>query len=139
MAGDVAFDELFVASPQSQSLVERLMQPDPNQRLSIDEIWKHEWMKENDDILSRRDLSLPQMHHLEDEIHRAFEEGTDSLHPCNHHYFEQGLEDVLDLDYVSQQAWLSGVEAAHVSFDENRNDQLEAMRGFLRNWLDTGN
>ena len=34
-----------------------------------------------------------------------------------------------------QHAWLDGVEAARVSYAENRDIELESMRHLLRDWL----
>ena len=58
-AGNVVFDTLKPSRP-AQKLVEGLLQTDPRNRLSIEQVLHSEWMFEADDILDRYDLSLAQ-------------------------------------------------------------------------------
>ena len=56
-SGNVVFDTV-VPSPPAQRLVEGLLQADPQNRLTIEQVLVSEWMVETDDVLDSYDLSL---------------------------------------------------------------------------------
>jgi serine/threonine protein kinase len=58
--GNVVFDSVL-PSFSSQRLVQALLQPTPQNRLSFEEIFASEWMIESDDVLDAYDLSLTQL------------------------------------------------------------------------------
>ena len=91
-----------------------------------------EW---NTTELAENGEKLEQARQTEARIREEFEQGADDLHPCDQHYFERGLNEVLEMDGTMQHAWLDGVEAARVSYAENRDTELESMRHLLRDWL----
>jgi len=55
--GKVAFDAVIV-SERAQELVRGLLQVHPDNRFTINDILKHEWMREDDIVLHRHDLTL---------------------------------------------------------------------------------
>lgn len=55
--GFIEFEPVIV-SPAAQDLVRGLLQPNPNLRMSLDQIWQHEWMLKEDRVLRRQELSL---------------------------------------------------------------------------------
>lgn len=72
---------------------------------------------------------------MEQVIRDQFAAGNNELHPCDHHYLERGIDAVLSMDGIQQQAWIDGVEAARISYSENRDADIESMRQSLRHWL----
>lgn len=56
-SGSVEF-EVVPVSPDAQDLVRCLLQPDPDRRILLDEIWTHKWMVTDESTLRRRDLKL---------------------------------------------------------------------------------
>jgi serine/threonine protein kinase len=55
--GIITFD-IFAPSDSAQDLVVNLLQVNPRDRLTIDEVLQHEWMTAPDDYLEGFDLSL---------------------------------------------------------------------------------
>ena len=55
--GYVEFEAVTV-SPAAQNLVRGLLQPNPNKRMSLEDILRHEWMTKPDAVLRRQELSL---------------------------------------------------------------------------------
>ena len=49
---------------------------------------------------------------LQEEIEEEYEQGTDDLLPCDHHWLEKPLADMLQLNTATQQQWLSSVANA---------------------------
>jgi serine/threonine protein kinase len=57
--GNVVFDTV-VPSIASQKLVRALLQPNPQKRMTIEQVLAAEWMTESDEILAKHDLGLTQ-------------------------------------------------------------------------------
>ena len=55
--GYVEFEAVTV-SPAAQTLVRGLLQPQPDRRMRLEDIWKNEWIMKEDRVLRRQDLSL---------------------------------------------------------------------------------
>ena len=55
--GNVSFD-MFILSGSAQRLIRSLLQVNPAERLTIDEVLDSEWMIEADEVLDEYDLSL---------------------------------------------------------------------------------
>ena len=68
-SGTVKF-EIVPVSPDAQDLVRCLLQPDPDRRILLDEIWSHKWMATNEKTLRRRGLQLSRdfLSHFSDKV-----------------------------------------------------------------------
>jgi serine/threonine protein kinase len=50
--------EVIQPSNDAQHLVRQLLQEDPNRRMDIDDVLRHPWMHERDEVLAQHDLFL---------------------------------------------------------------------------------